>query len=113
MIGVPTATVSPSGTISASTVPAYGDGSSTRDFAVSISTMMSLIATTSPTLTFQLTISASVRPSPTSGSLNSSIGTPASVLERTVDGVQHPVEVGEVVLLDPRRRVGRVERTDA
>jgi hypothetical protein len=71
MIGVPTATVSPSGTISASTVPAYGDGSSTRDFAVSISTMMSLISMTSPTLTFQDTISASVRPSPTSGSLNS------------------------------------------
>ena len=42
MIGVPTATVSPSGTSSADTVPAYGDGSSTSDFAVSISTTMSL-----------------------------------------------------------------------
>src|SRR4051794_9894526 len=71
MIGVPTATVSPSGTCSACTVPAYGDGSSTRDLAVSISTTMSLIFTTSPTLTFQVTISASVRPSPTSGSLYS------------------------------------------
>ena len=71
MIGVPTGTVSPSATSSASTVPAYGDGSSTSDLAVSISTMMSLISTVSPTLTFQVTISASVRPSPTSGSLNS------------------------------------------
>ena len=55
------------------TVPAYGDGSSTSDLAVSISTTMSLISMTSPTLTFQATISASVRPSPTSGSWYSGI----------------------------------------
>ena len=67
MIGVPTATVSPSGTSSALTTPAYGDGSSTSDFAVSISTTMSLIAIVSPTFTFQVTISASVRPSPEVG----------------------------------------------
>ena len=67
MIGVPTAIVSPSLTSRAVTVPAYGEGSSTSDLAVSISTTMSLIAMTSPTLTFQATISASVRPSPTSG----------------------------------------------
>ena len=67
MIGVPTATVSPSGTSSALTTPAYGDGSSTSDFAVSISTTMSLIAIVSPTFTFQVTISASVRPSPDVG----------------------------------------------
>ena len=29
-----------------------------------------------------------------------------------VDGVEHPVEVGEEVLLDPRRRVGGVEAAD-
>ncbi len=69
MIGVPTATVSPSGTSSAVTVPAYGDGSSTMLLAVSMSHTTSLTAMTSPTLTFQATISASVRPSPTSGSL--------------------------------------------
>ena len=44
-------------------------GSSTRDFAVSISTKMSLTLTASPTLTFQVTISASTRPSPGSGRL--------------------------------------------
>ena len=71
MIGVPTGTVSPSGTSRAVTVPAYGDGSSTSDLAVSISTTMSLTVMTSPTFTFQVTISASVRPSPTSGSLYS------------------------------------------
>ena len=74
MIGVPTGTVSPSGTSRSSTVPAYGDGSSTSDLAVSISTTMSLTLMTSPTLTFQVTISASVRPSPTSGSLNCFMG---------------------------------------
>ena len=68
MIAVPTGTVSPSGTSSAVTTPAYGEGSSTSDLAVSISTTMSLISTVSPSLTRQATISASVRPSPTSGS---------------------------------------------
>ena len=68
MIGVPTSTVSPSATMIAVTTPAYGEGSSTSDLAVSISTTTSLIWTVSPTLTFQDTISASVRPSPTSGS---------------------------------------------
>ena len=63
MIGVPTGTVSPSGTSSAVTMPAYGEGSSTSDLAVSISTTMSLISTVSPSLTRQETISASVRPS--------------------------------------------------
>ena len=67
MIGVPTGTVSPSATRIAVTSPAYGEGSSTSDFAVSISTTTSLMAIWSPTLTFQVTISASVRPSPTSG----------------------------------------------
>ena len=105
MIGVPTATVSPSGTRSAVIVPAYGDGSSTSDLAVSISTTMSLTLMTSPTFTFQVTISASVRPSPTSGSLYSftSISWCASVGERAVDGVEHPVEVGEPLLLDAAR----------
>ena len=71
MIGVPTGTVLPSSTSSAVTTPANGLGSSTIDLAVSMSTMMSLTLTVSPTATRQVTISASVRPSPTSGSLNS------------------------------------------
>jgi hypothetical protein len=39
MIGVPTSTVCPSSASKAVTVPAYGLGSSTTAFAVSISTM--------------------------------------------------------------------------
>ncbi|GAP59328.1 hypothetical protein AHiyo1_26100 [Arthrobacter sp. Hiyo1] len=70
IIAVPTSTVMPSATSNSATVPAYGDGNSTRDLAVSISQMTSLMATVSPGLTFQETISASVRPSPTSGRLN-------------------------------------------
>ncbi len=71
MIAVPTSTVSPSPTSRADTVPANGDGSSTSDLAVSISTSTWLTSTTSPGFTFHDTISASVRPSPTSGSRNS------------------------------------------
>jgi hypothetical protein len=70
MIGVPTSTVTPSGTSSSVTTPAYGDGSSTSDFAVSISTIGSLMRTVSPGFTRQVTISASVRPSPASGRRN-------------------------------------------
>ena len=70
MIGVPTSAVSPSGTSSPATTPSYGDGSSTTALAVSISTMIWLIAILSPGWTCHLTMSASVRPSPTSGSLN-------------------------------------------
>ena len=75
MIGVPTSTVSPSLTRMAVTVPAKGDGSSTSDFAVSISTSTWLTVITSPGLTFQATISASVSPSPTSGRVNSELVT--------------------------------------
>ena len=71
MIGVPTATVCPGSTSSSPTVPANGDGSSTAAFAVSISTSIWFTATVSPGATRQVTISASVSPSPTSGSRNS------------------------------------------
>jgi hypothetical protein len=71
MIGVPTSTVWPSGTSSAATTPAYGLGSSTTALAVSMSTMIWLMVTVSPGFTRQVTMSASVRPSPTSGSRNS------------------------------------------
>ena len=73
MIGEPTATVSPSATSSAFTVPAYGVGSSTSDLLVSTSTTMSLILISSPTATRQVMMSASTRPSPGSGSRNSRI----------------------------------------
>ena len=73
MMGVPTSTVCPSSTSRAETVPANGDGSSTSDFAVSISTRTWLMTTVSPALTFHETISASVSPSPTSGSVKSEL----------------------------------------
>ena len=69
IMGVPTSTVSPSAASSCSTVPSYGEGSSTTDLAVSISTSTSLMCTVSPGATFQARISASVSPSPTSGRL--------------------------------------------
>ena len=64
---VPTSTVWPAGTRRCATTPAYGLGSSTRDFAVSISTTGVFTATVSPTATSQVTTVASVSPSPTSG----------------------------------------------
>ena len=70
MIGVPTSTVVPASTSRADTVPVHGDGRSTSDFAVSISTIVWFTSTVSPTATCHSTISASVSPSPTSGSGN-------------------------------------------
>ena len=54
MIGVPTSAVVPSGTSSPATTPSYGDGSSTTALAVSISTMIWLIAILSPGLDMPL-----------------------------------------------------------
>src|SRR5580704_3668144 len=65
-------------------------------------------------------MSASVRPSPTSGSLNSLSSamiafhpSKSSVTERAVYGVQDPVQIGQVVILEPGRRVGGGEAADA
>ncbi len=71
MIAVPTSTVAPSGKNSCSTTPVNGIGSSTAALAVSTSQTTCPSVTVSPGLTYQLRISASVRPSPTSGILNS------------------------------------------
>src|SRR5215468_6946207 len=67
-----------------------------------------LTVTLSPGLTRQVTMSASVSPSPTSGSRNcfTSAMPGLSERERAVDGIEHPVQVGQVVLLDPRGRIG-------
>ena len=59
-----------------------GEGSSTTALAVSISTMIWLTSTWSPGLTCQETMSASVRPSPTSGSLNSLSSAPSELEAR-------------------------------
>ena len=69
----PTSTTVPGCSCRAVITPANGDGSSTTALAVSTSAMIWLRETVSPTPTFQLTISDSVRPSPRSGSLNSLI----------------------------------------
>ena len=71
----------------------------------------------SPTVTRQDTISASVRPSPTSGSgtlrcvMCGSFGRSES--QRAVDGLENAVDVGEVDVLELGRREGRVERRHA
>src|SRR4051812_25618684 len=108
MIGEPTSTVAPASWWISCTTPAYGDGTSTAAFAVSTSTIGWLSLTSSPTFTIHCRISPSVSPSPRSGSLNC-IRRGMSVPQRAVDDVQDAVEVGEVLLLDPRRRVGGVE----
>src|SRR5687768_9837647 len=108
MIGEPTSTVSPAWWWISVTTPAKGDGTSTAALAVSTSTMTWLSFTSSPTATIHCRISPSVSPSPRSGSLNC-FSRDTSVPQRAVDGVQDPVEVRQVLLLDPRRRVGGVE----
>src|ERR1039458_1818504 len=111
MIGVPTSTVWPSWTSRPVTTPANGQGSSTTALGGSISTITWLTVTRSPALTRQVTMSASVSPSPTSGSRNcfTSLMNCPLVGERAVDGVQDPVQVGEVLLFQPGGRVRRGE----
>ena len=70
--GPPTSTESPSSPFLRRIVPANGVGISTVVLAVSTSTTTWSTATVSPTATCQATISASVNPSPMSGSRNSS-----------------------------------------
>src|SRR5699024_860814 len=125
MIGVPTSTVSPSAASNWLTVPSNGIGNSTRDLEVSTSTTMSLVLTVSPSATCQVTISASTSPSPGSGSRNSFMDhisdrsvrpgsiRPGSIRQGPVDGVEHPVQVGQVVVLHAGGRIGGVEATDA
>src|SRR4051794_36627482 len=113
MIGLPTSTVSPSAASSSVTVPANGDGSSTSDLAVSISTRTWFTVTVSPGLTFHWTISASVRPSPTSGSGNSDCVTVcSSVGQGPVDGLQDAVGIREVDALELGGRERGVEAAD-
>ena len=69
-IGVPTSTVLPSSTSSSDTTPSNALGSSTSDLAVSISTNTWSSTMRSPGATRHCTISASVKPSPTSGNGN-------------------------------------------
>src|SRR5690349_8045609 len=94
-------------------------GSSTAALAVSTSHTTWPSVTVSPGWTYHLRISASVSPSPTSGILNSRtelsvivVTLPSSVRQRAVDGIEHPVQVGQVLLLQAGRRVRRVVAAD-
>src|SRR5712672_4364164 len=102
--------------------PAYREGRSTSDLAVSISTRVSFTSTVSPTVTCHLTISASVSPSPTSGKVNwwasaivvlQRFGRRCSVLIRGLDRIEYTVEIGQVVLLGARRGIRDVPAADA
>src|SRR5699024_7531374 len=123
MITVPTSTVSPSSANNSLTVPAYGLGSSTAALAVSISQIIWLTVTSSPGATYQVSISASTSPSPTSGSLNACappvLGTlfcfamfsllPSHLVrERPVDSIQNADKIRKVVLFQARLRIRRV-----
>src|SRR6476469_7874048 len=94
-------------------------GSSTAALAVSTSHTTWPSVTVSPGWTYHLRISASVSPSPTSGILNSRtdasvivVTTLSSVRQGTVDGVEHPVQTRQVLLLQARRRVRGVIAAD-
>src|SRR5438034_127380 len=101
MTGAPTGTVSPSAACSAVTTPAYGEGSSTAALTVSTSAIVWF------TWTVHLRMSPSVSPSPRSGSLNCSMAM-RSVLHDLVDGVEHPIQVGQPLVLEAAGRVLRV-----
>src|SRR5690349_24134920 len=98
-------------------------GSSTAALAVSTSHTTCPSVTVSPGWTYHLRISASVSPSPTSGILNSRkraalevsvimVTLLSSVRQRAVDGVEHPVQARQVLLLQTRRRVRGVVAAD-
>src|SRR4051812_18353888 len=94
-------------------------GSSTAALAVSTSHTTWPSVTVSPALTYHLRISASVSPSPTSGILNSRtdasvivVTTLSSVRQGTIDGVEHPVQARQVLLLQARRRIRGVIAAD-
>src|SRR6185503_16331699 len=115
----PTFTRWPAWTCAAATRPPNGEGSSTCAFSVSTrrTAWSSLIS--SPSATRTRTISASVRPSPRSGSLNSLAmgGAPRAggrlEGERLPDGAQHAVRSREPSALAREARVDDVERGDA
>src|SRR4051812_19488028 len=105
MMAVPTGTVSPSAACRAVTTPANGEGSSTAALTVSTSAIVSLTSMVSPTATVHFRMSPSVSPSPRSGSLNCLMSPMGSELQNLVNGVEHPVEVGQPLVFQATRRV--------
>ena len=103
MIGRPDRDLSPSATRIAETVPAYGDGSSTIDFAVSIS---------HDDVVDRDDVADLDLPGDDLGLGQALADVGELVLghrsepQRPVDGVEHPVEVGQALLLDPRGGYG-------
>ena len=134
----PTWTMSPTAAPWRVTVPVTGDGISTLDLSVMISTKGWLRSTRSPSATSQVTTSASCRPSPMSGRRNSTVTTRTSLTHKKAatgrcspqansprpgsarptsrrhghglaDGGHDPLGVGDVVVLQQTDRVGHVE----
>src|SRR5712692_9003566 len=100
----PTGTMSPTAAPSAVTVPATGAGSSTSALSVCTETTISSRATWSPTATCHRTTSASVMPSPRSGSRNGAdSGEAASGIERDLERGGYPLDVGTAPVFDQRR----------
>ena len=106
----PTASVSPSAPPSSTIRPAYGLGISTSALSVSTVHSVWLSSTSSPTATLQLgdrrvleslaEIGHQEVPHVASGSW---------LAHRLLDAVEQPVDAGQPQLLQPRRRVRRVE----
>src|SRR5439155_14774185 len=94
------------------TCPATGDGSSTSALSVCTSTSGWSRATVSPGFTSHETTSPSSRPSPTSGSANSTRAMALGLAADPEGGGDDPGRVGHVVLLQHPHRVGDVVAAD-
>ena len=115
MIVEPTATFAPTSPKIFSTVPAKGDGISTSAFSVSTSTIGWFSSIVSPSFTSHCTISASVSPSPRSGSLKS-----RALISSSIQHRRRPAHGPGRASTDPRpspgdrgcrsRRLGSPER---
>src|SRR3954465_6976576 len=109
--GEPTRIGVPGRTGNAETTPANGTGTATPALAVSTSATTWSTDTWSPTVTCHSTTSASVSPSPRSGSRKSGIGSVVPL--QAGDRVEDAVDARKVGLLVHRGRVGDFETRDA
>src|SRR3954463_11904668 len=110
----PTGTMSPTAAPSAVTVPEAGTGSSTSALSVCTCTTIWSRVTWSPTATRHCTSSASVIPSPRSGSrYGRTSGIEPSGIERGVERGDDASDVGPAPVLDQRRRGADVGAGDA
>src|SRR5690606_25559815 len=113
---LPVAITSPGPPARRSTLPEYGEGTSTTALAVSIDTSGSSSRTTSPTPTSHSTISASGRPSPRSGSRNSFLSlivATSAGRQRALGGGDDLLHARQVLHLEPEQRDMGVVAGDA